>query len=169
MSGSEKGDWLTPPWVLDCVGRVDRIDLDPCASSEKKWQFAARNYTLKDDGLALPWFGGYDGLVFVNPPYSEGIVKRWAVKAVEEVKRDNEIVLLLPAYLERHWWTKVLYPAFDSCCYLGRRVVFIDPDTGEPGGSSGWFPSVVVYLGDRAKVFEKAFAGQGFFIRPVGR
>ncbi len=169
MSGSEKGDWLTPPWVLDCVRKVDKIELDPCASSVKKYHLAARNLTIEDDGLAHTWFCGYEGLVFVNPPYSEGQVMKWALKATEEAPKDVEIVMLLPAYLERQWWTKVLYPAFDTCCYLNRRVVFVDPETGKPGRNTGWFPSVVVYLGDRAKVFEKAFAGQGFFIRPVGR
>lgn len=46
--------WLTPPWMLEMLGP---IDLDPCAAVGRPWDCATINYTVEDNGLALPWDG----------------------------------------------------------------------------------------------------------------
>jgi len=57
-----KDEWLTPPWIIEALGR---FDLDPCAPIERPWDTAEQHYTLLDDGLAQPW----RGRVWLNPPY----------------------------------------------------------------------------------------------------
>lgn len=170
---ASRNDYMTPPWLIHIIeSELGCIGLDPCASKEEKYHLGRVNFSGPEgngkDGLVETW--DFAGLVYCNPPYGEGALAKWAPKIALEAKEGNEILALLPAYLERRWWTRHLHPAFDSCLYFGKRIVFFDPSTGkEAEGGSGWFPSVLVYFGDRAKVFERAFSKQGWFFRPVGR
>jgi len=58
-------EWLTPPHVLLALGAPLTFDLDPAASLFFPRRAARRGYTIKDNGLALPW----SGRVWLNPPY----------------------------------------------------------------------------------------------------
>lgn len=62
-------DWLTPPEILHALGG---FDLDPCASEHQPWRTAARQLTIRDDGLKQKW----SGRVWCNPPYGP-FAARW--------------------------------------------------------------------------------------------
>src|SRR5438552_2229167 len=57
-------DWITPRYLIE---RLGPFDLDPCASITQPWPCADRQYTVRDNGLLLPWHG----LVWLNPPYGQ--------------------------------------------------------------------------------------------------
>lgn len=57
-----KDEWLTPPEIIKALGQ---FDLDPCAPVVRPWDTAERHYSIKDNGLMLPW----SGRVWCNPPY----------------------------------------------------------------------------------------------------
>lgn len=63
---SRTDNWLTPPEIIEALGP---FDLDPCASLDQTWATAARQYTVHDNGLVLPW----RGRVWLNPPYSRAL------------------------------------------------------------------------------------------------
>src|SRR5689334_16014213 len=56
-------DRITPKWLVD---RLGLFDLDPCQSMTQPWPCARRGFTVRDDGLTLPW-GSAE--VWLNPPY----------------------------------------------------------------------------------------------------
>lgn len=70
--------WLTPPAILDALGGWQSFDLDPCAAPAPRPWFTAwqMNAEADGDGLAMDWHGR----VFLNPPYSSGVIEAWLRK-----------------------------------------------------------------------------------------
>lgn len=161
-----RDDWQTPPEVLERVRALGRIVLDPCTSEENPVG-AAIFYTKADDGLALSWFDvtnhtGFDGLVFVNPPYSKA--KEWASKVCREaIWQDggfkSEIVTLCAARTDPAWFYTLCWSTAAAVCFWRGRLRFV----GAP--SSAPFPSCLVYHGPRPWAFESAFHDAGKVIR----
>jgi hypothetical protein len=54
LYSSKKEDWRTPKEVLDVVREVGPIDLDPCASPNKRYWFAKHNWTDYDNKGNVP-------------------------------------------------------------------------------------------------------------------
>lgn len=72
----------TPADVIDKVRRVfgGVIDLDPCSSELANLTVgASKFFCAAEDGLKQFWVGAN---IFVNPPYSRGVIERWAKKSV---------------------------------------------------------------------------------------
>src|SRR5688572_13348881 len=112
--------WGTPPEVLELVRAIGPIVLDPCSDPDDVVGAACRivapvhvkgRHTSEldflsapgieiADGLAINWNGlGDDGLVYVNPPYSDPAP--WVYKALTEADRA---VLLLPLNPDVAWY-----------------------------------------------------------------
>ena len=72
-------DWITPRETHEQVGGPLSFDLDPCASTKQPWPMARQSYTIVDNGLIQPWFGR----VWLNPPYSTGIIGRFLARMAE--------------------------------------------------------------------------------------
>lgn len=103
---TNRDEWLTPPWLLD---RLGPFDLDPCAPIKSPWNTAARHYTIRDNGLALPW----QGRVWLNPPYGRQTFL-WMDKLAAH--RDGGLALIF-ARTEtkgffRSVWQQALYILF---------------------------------------------------------
>lgn len=79
-------EWYTPPEIFEAL-KIE-FDLDPCSPGKDivPWIPAKTHYTIKDDGLAKPWFGR----IWMNPPYGRG-VDLWLKKFVEH---GNGVALL---------------------------------------------------------------------------
>ena len=108
-------EWSTPPaFVAGLVRRFGSIDLDPCCRPETAR--GARYFTRADNGLVQPW----DGLVFVNPPYSEP--KVWVEKAISESRRTStcRVIMLLPASVDTGWFHDLVLPNADIEFMRGR-------------------------------------------------
>lgn len=80
--GTENEGWYTPNAYIDAARVVmSGISLDPASSAEAQRVVQAdRFYTVEDDGLVQDW----EGSVWLNPPYTKGIVDAFAEKLVQE-------------------------------------------------------------------------------------
>jgi hypothetical protein len=172
LLSSVRGDWRTPPEVLDRVRRVARIGIDPCGGpgslvgADVEW---CGGY--EDDGLRLSWSGTLrgtsprletggidDGLVYVNPPYGRRIGD-WVAKIIEETNEGCEILALVPSRTDAGWWQWLAGCA--SCAALSRgRIRFLPaPGVAESQNTVG---STFVYFGPRVGRFRAAFCADGF-------
>jgi phage N-6-adenine-methyltransferase len=147
--------WTTPAWVLEKLYEVvgGRFDLDPCAPTRTGLGGvrARIRFTEEDNGLALPWFGK----VFLNPPYSRGMI-RWIAKAHAEVEsgRADMAVCLVPARTDTAWFHRHVAGHADVWLLKG-RLAFGD------GTQSAPFPSAIIIWNASAEVriaMGKAFA-----------
>lgn len=113
--------------------------MDPCSPIERPWPTASVHYTALDDGLTHPW----DGLAYVNPPYSNA--GPWMAR----LAAHGHGVGLVFARTDTRWWFEHVWPHATALLFLAGRVTFRRPDGTEPGHSSGG-PSVLVAYGAEA-------------------
>ena len=68
-------EWYTPPVIIEALRTtLGEIDLDPASSKEANAHVKAKHYyTIKDDGLCMPW----KGAVWCNPPLRNHQVNGW--------------------------------------------------------------------------------------------
>ena len=114
-------DWLTPPEILAALGP---FDLDPCASEHQPWRTAARQLTIRDDGLTQPWAGR----VWCNPPYGP-FAARWLERCAEH----GNAVAFVFARTETAVFQDHVWPKADAVLFLRGRVSFRLPGGGACG------------------------------------
>lgn len=175
--------WLTPKWLLELVGQMGRILLDPCPGTPG-WTGALREIRLDagEDGLERDWMSAiqemqrprapldrelgdeYHGVVYVNPPYGRGHLDLWGPKieleAMSLCSRGLEIVALLPATPGPVWFQQ-LAPHADVILFMRGRPRFVHPNPlRKPNAKdtqTGTKDTAVFYFGDRAKAFLRIF------------
>lgn len=138
--GSATDDWWTPPEILDAL---PSFDLDPCVPlvGPSPWSTTRHWYTLRDDGLMLPW-GGH---VWLNPPYSSPAP--W----LKRMSEHNDGIALIFARTETGWWHDHVWGSASSFLWLRRRVSFRRSDGTDPErGHNAPAPSVLVAWGEWA-------------------
>jgi site-specific DNA-methyltransferase (adenine-specific) len=100
-------DWATPEWLYRQLDSEFHFDLDPCPLKSMV------------NGLDMEWRGN----VFVNPPYSQ--VKKWLVKAHEELKKEAKtIVFLVFVNTDTAWFHDYVYGKAEIR-FLRGRVKFV--------------------------------------------
>lgn len=137
-----KDEYLTPPAILKTLGD---FDLDPCAPVIRPWNIAAKHYTIKDNGLALPW----KGRAFVNPPYGSE-VGIW-MKHLWEHK--NGIGLIF-GRTDTNAWFDYIWTRADAALFLKGRLTFytiygepVRDKNGKPSPAGA--PSVLLAYGKK--------------------
>jgi hypothetical protein len=149
---SESAEWNTPSEIIERVLALfgGRIDLDPCSNSATKPSVpVAKHLTPKEDGLSRVWMGR----VYMNPPYGQEI-GRWVEHLCKhyEAKAVSEAIALFPSRTDTEWFERLReYPR----CFLRGRLRFSGHENTAP------FPSMVVYLGNRASRFARIFGPLG--------
>jgi len=126
-------EWYTPPEVLRAVRTLaidGVIDLDPCYApgclTDARHRIDVRQ---GGDGLRDVWPG--DGVVFVNPPFSD--VGPW-LERCRAASVDRVVVMLIPMRPEtRAWWSHV-WGAGGYVVVQRGRVRFVGT-TGERHGN----------------------------------
>ena len=142
--GSGSAEWGTPRELFWAWNERYLFDYDPFASHENhllpvystvEGTFVTRpegpRRANKKDGLTFDWSGHR---VFMNPPYSRGLITKCVRKAADERNRAAIIVALLPAATETRWFQELVLP-YCHIDFLSPRVRYIDPGTGKPGVS----------------------------------
>jgi len=161
MSGHQSAapntvDWLTPPFVLEALGGAGSFDLDPCAPLNRPWDIARQHYTIEDDGLVMPW----TGRVWLNPPYTTGVIGKWLSRLVEH----GTGTALIFARTETAAFHETVWRAGDALLFLEGRLHFHVPaDTwfeqkgkppilvkrGDPTPTNAGAPNVLVAYGEQ--------------------
>ena len=138
--GSGSGEWRTPPELFEILNERFVFDYDAFSSHENalRWIHSTNSGTFRGpdrvsdaDGLTYNWQGLR---VFMNPPYTRGLIEQCVEKAFSE--RDNAaiIIALIPAATETRWFQRYVLPHC-HIDWLPKRVRFIDPVTLQVGGS----------------------------------
>ena len=139
--------WLTPPWLLDLLGGWQSFDLDPCAAVDQPFRTARQHFTVRDNGLLLPWFGN----VWLNPPYSRALLTRFLARMAEHGRG----IALIFARTETKAFFRHVWDRATALMFWRGRLDFLTPE-GKPqeradgkAANSG-APSVLCAYGDRA-------------------
>lgn len=144
----------TNPHVVSLVCRVGHIGLDPCSNPHSLVN-AEIEWSLENghDGLAEEW--ECNGLVFVNPGYSNGTQGKWVRKMACEAWLGVPIIGLLQANTCTKWFRQI-YDTAQAICFWYGRMEFI-------GGkdSTGQFSSALPYWGPNAHLFAHVFSPFG--------
>ena len=157
--GGGPADWMTPPSLFAALNRRYRFDYDAFASHESalchRYSTLGGTYhcfkhsTYTDppqlvsslDGLEYSWQGLR---VFMNPPFSRGLLDKSLAKAVNEREEAEVVVALIPAAVSTRWWQAHVAP-FADVTFLSRRVRFIGPAQGKPIGSPRFDSAIAVF------------------------
>jgi hypothetical protein len=132
-------EWLTPPAVLAALGGAASFDLDPATPDVQPWPTAKARYTKADDGLALPWFGR----VWLNPPYTNGIIGRW----LEKLASHGCGTTIIFARTETDAFFRHVWERAHALLFLRGRLNFHYPSGDRAAANSG-APTVLCAYGD---------------------
>lgn len=173
-------DWRTPGFFLDLVRCVGPIRFDPATSPDNP--VGAEGFldgsSPERCGLSNPW--PEDGLTFVNPRYGAylsgaidpggkvvkkgtviGIGTGWASRIAAH---SGETIALVPVRTETDWWATLdawcSWKIYWTSPWFGRRINFVDPETGIPSKGST-VASAVFYQGPRPDRFLEVFLPHG--------
>lgn len=157
-NNSGEQDWYTPPQFIEAARRVlSEIDTDP-ASSDVAQQFvkAKTYFTAADDGLKQEW----RGRVWLNPPYSAGVVEKFAEKLIESLNTGvcSDAIVLVNNATETRWF-QLLANHADAVCFPCSRIKFLD-STGAPK-QSPLQGQAFLYFGDSSVCFADVFSDFG--------
>lgn len=142
MAGS--AEYMTPEYIwrpaLEIMpGSSDRFTLDPCSNSKDNPNIPAEvHYTIDDNGLLKHWTGN----IFVNPPFSKGLINQFVEKIIESYKKGAVIIAITHANTSSTWASELLEPA--SVCFPYKRVNYLLPDGTVKKGAD--FDSMIVCL-----------------------
>lgn len=157
-------EWYTPQYIIDAVNKVmGDIDLDPATSLKANERVNATYfYTLEENGLDNEWFGR----VFLNPPYSSGVIDQFIDKLVEEYQNTEdfaEAIVLVNNGTETQWFQEMLSIASAVCLHKS-RIKFIKGDGATTSGPLQG--QVLVYIGDaHIEEFIQVFSQYGKCLR----
>ena len=163
-NNSGNNEWYTPGEIIEAARTaLGGIDLDP-ASSEiaNRTVQAARFFTAADDGLAQEW---PVGRIWMNPPYAQPLIGRFADRLAAEVRRGSSAVVLVNNATETAWF-QTMAAECSAICFPRGRVRFLDPG-GDPSGVP-LQGQAVIYAGAEPGAFAEAFDRFGFVV-PAGR
>ena len=158
---SGNNEWYTPAEFIGAARAVlGGFDLDP-ASSEiaNRTVQAHRYFTSEDDGLAEEW---PLGRIWMNPPYAQPIIGKFAEKMAREVQRGSSAIVLVNNATETGWFQTMATEA-SAICFPKGRIRFLDPE----GNSSG-VPlqgQAIIYCGELPADFEDEFSRFGLVVR----
>ena len=157
-------EWYTPQRIMNIVRcTLDTIDLDPASTPFANETVQANHfYTKEEDGLSRPWFGN----IFCNPPYSGGMMPKFADKLLGEFRegRIAQAIMLTNSATDTQWYHDLLMECTAACLTKG-RIRFVSPD-GEPG-KSPVMGQTFFYFGPRPRIFRGNFVQLGSLVFPT--
>jgi DNA N-6-adenine-methyltransferase (Dam) len=115
---------------------------------------ASAFFSVEDDGLVQEW----RGRVFLNPPYSRGLITRFVDKLLLELRagRVQQAILLVNADTDTKWFHRAA-AASASICFT-KRIRFWGPNGDGKSPTTG---SAFFYFGPNVEQFSAAFEGFG--------
>ena len=159
---SGENEWYTPEVYIQAAKEVmGSIDLDPCSSAiANETVGATKFFDLEDDGLEQGW----EGNVWMNPPYERSLVDSFTGKLLDELHAGNidQAIVLTNNATDTQWMQGLMLGAQAICFHEG-RIRFNMP-TGEAGAPLQG--QAFCYFGADAEKFMEVFANFGAVFRP---
>jgi ParB family chromosome partitioning protein len=155
-------EWYTPREYVDRARAVlGGIDLDPASNDlAQKWVRATTYYTKDRSGLDEVW----TGRVWMNPPYSRGLMMRFCAKLCGHVEAGDitHAVVLTHNASDTEWW-QTLARTSSAMCHTDGRVKFVNPVEEKASPTQG---QTFFYMGDDVAGFVEHFASVGIVTVP---
>lgn len=138
-------NWATPNEIYERLNKEFKFDFDPCPYNENE-------ITPETDGLLKDW--GKNN--FLNPPYSRKLKTAFIEKALEEKKKGNTTVMLLPVSTSTKLFHELILPNAADIEFVKGRIKFQKKDhqTGEfytPKNGGMHDSMIVIFSGDKFK------------------
>ena len=154
---NQNNEWYTPPYIIDLAREVlGHINVDPASNLiAQEWIKADTFFTEDTNGLDKPW----KGKIWVNPPYSSSLIKKFTKKFLDEYINGNMVEGIM--LTNQGTDTQFNIPLQKGLqAYTNGRISFLQPDLTEKGkGSRG---SLFTYLGPNPKKFIEVFTRDNF-------
>lgn len=157
-----RDDWMTPDWLLDKVRLVlGEITTDPCSSAEAQTRVQAKTYYTKFmNGLEFPWYGS----VWLNPPYSRGVMGLFVDKLIDQVHaRNTQEAIVIANNATDTVWAHRLFEHSNAVLFFRGRVHYVLP--GGKVMNQTRQGQMLFYLGDKPWRFEGVFGDLGAIMR----
>jgi len=159
---SGDNEWYTPSRYIELARDVmGTIDLDPASNDIAQATVKAATYfTAETNGLNKDWHGK----VWMNPPYSRGLMPKFAAKIVEEFDsgRCTEAIVLTNNATDTAWFAALVGSA-SAFCFTRGRIPFESPTRKNGGGLP--MGQVFTYFGPNTDRFSYVFASVGHCMR----
>ena len=104
-------NYATPPELYNELNKEFNFDFDPCPYNEGD---------IVNDGLKIDW--GKSN--FVNPPYSQKLKEQFIIKGIEEMKKGNVSVFLIPVSTSTKLFHDYIKPNASEIRFLKGRIKF---------------------------------------------
>ena len=104
-------NYATPPELYNELNKEFNFNFDPCPYNEGE---------IINDGLKIDW--GKSN--FVNPPYSQKLKEQFIIKGIEEMKKGNVSVFLIPVSTSTKLFHDYIKPNANEIIFLKGRVKF---------------------------------------------
>lgn len=153
-----ENEWYTPQEYINAARKVmGNIDLDPASADEANTIIQATEYyTPENDGLSKGWQGN----VWMNPPYAQPLIGQFATKLVKHVRAGDvpEAIILVNNATETSWFIELIGVA-SAICFPQGRVKFWHPDGRIAAPLQG---QAIIYIGTNTDTFIAEFRGFGW-------
>ena len=159
---SGNNEWYTPIEIIKAArSAMGAIDLDP-ASCEKANLIvcATRYFDQEINGLEQKWFGR----VWLNPPYSRGLIQKFANKVVESYASGDieQACVLVNNASETGWYGKLMAEC-RAVCMFRSRIRFLNSSL-QPKGKP-LQGQHVLYFGMSLERFADSFSSLGHILK----
>lgn len=104
-------NYATPPQLYNEWNKEFNFDFDPCPYCEGE---------IIQDGLKIEWGNSN----FVNPPYSQKLKELFVLKGIEEQKKGNRSVFLIPVSTSTKLFHEYIKPNAKEIRFLKGRIKF---------------------------------------------
>ena len=115
----DKNEWQTPAKYVELVRKVlGQIDLDPASCDDAQETVRAVKYfTKENNALEQTWHGR----VFMNPPYSSGMIAPFIDKFLQEHEAGRiSGIVLTNNDADRYWYHRLWVQCVAFCNTRGR-------------------------------------------------
>jgi len=155
ITESGNNEWYTPiEYINSAKSVMGGLDLDPASNDFAQTQIKAKEYyTAINCGLSKEWKGN----VWLNPPYSRGLLDKFIEKLTSE-SNISQYVCLVNSSTDTKWCHSLMDDA-DAMCLTKGRISFLDKNGTKSNGNSRG--QIFFYKGDNIKSFKEEFRKYG--------